>query len=303
MTTSFNVPGPAPEPAPVRPGRKLGPIAVTVSSSHRAWLDPTRERYLASGRTLSELSHRVPLAKSKLSELLRGVGHYPRWEVIHRLATELNIPGWPLYRLWRQAALDAGKSRDWVNRSTDGTIAVATAQSGPPLEHGALRSMVEADYRRYAEAFLQGDPCDSALEDVFAILWLSFDDALASPDIRRYAWNILRATVKAKADYRDQRPVLGDAAFDTVALRRQTSAAGQAAQLAESLELFTAISKLPDAQLDVMVLRRLCGLTPEKVSDILGLPLAAVRSDERHAERFLDDTIDLLPPQTGGPTP
>ncbi|MFD0381543.1 sigma-70 family RNA polymerase sigma factor [Streptomyces stramineus] len=163
--------------------------------------------------------------------------------------------------------------------------------------------MVEADYRRYAEAFLQGDPCDSALEDVFAILWLSFDDALASPDIRRYAWNILRATVKAKADYRDQRPVLGDAAFDTVALRRQTSAAGQAAQLAESLELFTAISKLPDAQLDVMVLRRLCGLTPEKVSDILGLPLAAVRSDERHAERFLDDTIDLLPPQTGGPTP
>ncbi|MGA4803457.1 sigma-70 family RNA polymerase sigma factor [Streptomyces lavendulocolor] len=302
MTTSFNVPEPASEPGPVRPGRKLGPIAATVSSSHRAWLDPTRDRYLASGRTLSDLSIQVLLAKSKLSELLRGVGHYPRWEVIHRLATELNIPGWPLYRLWKQAALDAGKSRDWVDRSTEGAIAVATASSRPPLEHGALRSMVEDDYRRYAEAFLLDEELDAAVEDTFAILWLSFDEALASPDIRRYAWNILRATVKAKADYRDQRPVLGDAAFDTVALRAQTSEDTWAAQLAESLELFTAISRLPDAQLDVMVLRRVCGYTREKVSDLLGIPLAAVRSDERHAERFLDDTIEL-PPQTGGPTP
>ncbi|MFE5868159.1 sigma-70 family RNA polymerase sigma factor [Streptomyces roseifaciens] len=302
MTTSFNVSGPDSEPAPVRPGRKLGPIAGTVSSSHRAWLDPARERYLASGHTLNDLSARVLLAKSKLSELLRGVGHYPRWEVIHRLATELDMPDWPLYRLWRQAALDAGKSRDWVDRSTDGTITVATARTGPPLEHSALCSMVEGDYRRYAEVFLQGELRDAAVEDAFAILWLSFDEALASPDIRRYAWNILRATVMAKARHRDKRPILGETAFDTVALRTQASKEGQAAQLAESLELFTAISKLPDAQLDVMVLRHLCGFTLKKVSGLLGIPLAAVRSDERHAERFLDDTIEL-PPQTGGPTP
>ncbi|MCQ8775052.1 sigma-70 family RNA polymerase sigma factor [Streptomyces telluris] len=302
MKTPCNVPGPDSEPAPARPGRKLGPVAGTVSSSHRAWLDPTRECYLTSGRTLSDLSLRVPLAKSKLSELLRGVGHYPRWEVIQRLAAELDMPGWPLYRLWRQAALDAGKSRDWVDRSTEGTITVATAHPGPPLEHGALRSMVEADYRRYAEVFLHGEHRDAVVEDVFAILWLSFDEALASPDIRRYAWNILRATVMAKAGHRDKRPILGEAAFDTVALRTQTSKENQAAQLAESLELFTAISKLPDAQLDVMVLRHLCGFSPKKVSDLLGIPLAAVRSDERHAERFLDDTIGL-PPQTGGRTP
>lgn len=301
MTTSINTPGPASEPGPVRPGRKLGPIASTVGSSHRAWLEPTREHYLASGRTLSDLSIRVPLAKSKLSELLRGVGHYPRWEVIHRLATELNIPGWPLYRLWKQAALDAGKSRDWVERSTEGTIALATARSGPPLEHDALRSMVEECYRLYAGAFLHGEALDAAVEDTFAILWLSFDDALASPDIRRYAWNILRATVQAKADHRDQRPLLGEAAFDTVALSAQTSLEGQAAQLAESLELFTAISRLPAAQLDVVVLRHLCGFSPEKLSDLLGIPIAAVRSDERHAERFLADTIEL-PHHTGGPT-
>ncbi|MFG2332737.1 sigma-70 family RNA polymerase sigma factor [Streptomyces sp. NPDC048604] len=303
MTTSFTTPGPAPEPVPLRPGRKLGPIAATVGSAHRAWLDPTREHYLTSGRTLNDLSLRIPLAKSKLSELLRGIGHYPRWEVIHRLAEELDIPGWPLHRLWKQAALDAGKTRDWIERSTENTAGtVTTAPSGPPLEHGALRSMVTAGYRRYAGAFLP-DPAtrDAAIEDTFAILWLSFGDALASPDTRRYAWDILRATVQAKADHRDHRPQLTGAAFDTVALREQPSPEGEMAQLAETLELFTAISRLPDGQLDVMVLRRLCGFTAEKVSDLLGIPLAAVRSNERHAERFLEDTIEL--PDTGGATP
>ncbi|GHH55807.1 hypothetical protein [Streptomyces candidus] len=188
---------PAPEAAPVRPGRKLGPIADTVGSPHRAWLEPTRTSYLTSGRTLSDLSAHVHLAKSKLSELLRGVGHYPRWEVIHRLSTELHLPTWPLYRLWKGAALDIGKSRDWVQSSTDGTT-LATTHFGPPMEHGALRTLLLKDYCRYALAFLPDDACEAAVEDAFAILWLSFTEALTSPDIRRYAWNVLRATVMAK---------------------------------------------------------------------------------------------------------
>lgn len=296
MTTPFESPAPAPGPTPVRPGRKLGPIADIVGSSHRAWLGPTRCSYITSGRTLSDLSDHVLLAKSKLSELLRGVGNYPRWEVIHRLSTELDIPNWPLYRLWRQAALDIGKTREWIERSSEGT---STARSGPPLEHDALRHMMEADYHCYAQVFLPAEACHSAVEDTFAILWLSWDDALASPDIRRYAWNILRATVMAKATYRDNLPELENAAFDTVALRGHRSAAGRMAQVTESLELFKAISRLPDAQLDVMVLRYLCGATAEKASYLLGVPLAAVRSDERHAYRFLDSAI-TLPPETEG---
>jgi hypothetical protein len=142
------------EPLPGRPGRKLGPIAATVGTLHRAWLEPTRERYLSSGQTLSDLSFHVLLAKSKLSELLRGIGHYPRWEVIHRLAAVLDIPSWPLYRLWRQAALDAGKSRDWVDRSTEGTTAVATARSGPPMEHGALHLTAEDGNLAYGRRLL-----------------------------------------------------------------------------------------------------------------------------------------------------
>ena len=66
-------------------------------------------------------------------------------------------------------------------------------------------------------------------------------------------------------------------------------------------ELFTAIARLPDTQFDVMVLRYMCGFTPEEASDLLGVPLATVRSTERHAHRFLADTIE--PPATEGLTP
>ncbi|GHH58367.1 sigma-70 family RNA polymerase sigma factor [Streptomyces candidus] len=291
---------PAPEAAPVRPGRKLGPIADTVGSPHRAWLEPTRSSYLTSGRTLSDLSAHVHLAKSKLSELLRGVGHYPRWEVIHRLSTELHLPTWPLYRLWKGAALDIGKSRDWVQSSTDGTT-LATTHSGPPMEHGALRTLLCKDYRRYALAFLPDDACEAAVEDAFAILWLSFTEALTSPDIRRYAWGVLRATVMAKTPHRDGRPELEAAAFDTVfAVSPRTSEDERLARLPLHTELFIAISKLPDAQLDITVLRHLCGFTPERASDLLGVPLATVLSGERHAKRALEDAA-ILPPATGGP--
>jgi DNA-directed RNA polymerase specialized sigma24 family protein len=70
-------------------------------------------------------------------------------------------------------------------------------------------------------------------------------------------------------------------------------------QIAESLQLFKAMSRLPDNQLDVMVLRRLCGISPENVSALLGVPLATVRSDERHAVHFLKSVI-CPPPETEG---
>lgn len=73
-------------------------------------------------------------------------------------------------------------------------------------------------------------------------------------------------------------------------------------QVTESLELFTAMSRLPASQLDVMVLRRLCGFLPETTSALLGASLATVRSDERHATRFLESVL-CPPPSIEGNTP
>ncbi|MFF8572745.1 sigma-70 family RNA polymerase sigma factor [Streptomyces sp. NPDC015237] len=285
-----------------RPGRKLGPIADNVSSTHRSWLMPMRDTYLASGLTLNALSDRIRFAKSKLSELLRGVGLYPRWEVVFLIAAELGMPNWPLYRLWRQAAFEAQRSGEWVERCTDRTTILTAADTAPPMDHRAFRELTEGDYLLYAQVFLDDEERDSAVSDTYDILWLSWNDALTSTDTRRYAWTALRDTVMARTLHREGRPELGPAAFDTLALRSLTDPADDVDQIPELVHLFTVISHLPGRQFDVMVLRRLCGFTPEAVSALVGASLATVRSDERHATRFVRDVLDT-PPSTEGAAP
>lgn len=298
MTTPLE-PVPPAEPVPLRPGRKLGPIADGVGSVHRAWLEPLRYTYLKSGLTLSDLSVRVLLAKSKISELLRGTGLYPRWEIILSLSLQLQMPSWPLYRLWRQAAFEAQKSSEWVERSTEKAL-VTTSQT-PPLDHRAFRETVEDDYRLYAQVFLDDDQRDTAVSNTFDILWLRWNEALSSPDIRRFAWYTLRTTVMARTPHIDGRPEFGAAAFDTVALRRLTTDTERLQQVEESLQLFKAMSRLPDQQLDIMVLRQLYGICPEHTSALMGVPLATIRSGERHATYFLESVI-CTSPETEGNT-
>ncbi|MEU9331281.1 sigma-70 family RNA polymerase sigma factor [Streptomyces canus] len=177
---------------------------------------------------------------------------------------------------------------------------MTTSHAVPPLDHRAFRELVESFYGLYAQVFLEDDQRDTAVSDTFDILWLRWNDALASPDTRKFAWNVLRTTVMARTPHVDGRPELGWAAFDTVALQSVIAAPDRVEQIAETLDLFKAMSSLPDHQLDVMVLRRLCGITPEDVSGLLGVPLATVRSDERHAVHFLESVI--CPPETEGNT-
>nr|WP_236260669.1 sigma-70 region 4 domain-containing protein [Streptomyces tendae] len=101
--------------------------------------------------------------------------------------------------------------------------------------------------------------------------------------------------------HRDGRPELGGAAFDTVILQDLTDPAAYANEFTETLEVFTAISRLPDRQLEVIVLHRLCGCTHGAASGLLGTSLAAIRSDGRHATRFLGSVIP--PPSTEGTAP
>ncbi|MFJ4903720.1 sigma-70 family RNA polymerase sigma factor [Streptomyces sp. NPDC088727] len=272
-----------------RPGRKLGPISQNVGPTHHAWLTPVRTAYLCSGLTLRELSVRVNLATSKLSELLRGTGLYPRWEIVLSLATELKIPDWPLHRLWRQAAFEAHKSREWTARS--GEQALTISHTAPPLDLKAFRELMENHYVRYAQCFLNDDQRDTAVQDTFDILWLRWNEALASSDARHFAWWVFRTTVMARTPHPDGHPELAEAAFDTVALQALTSQTERMQQITESIMLFKAISRLPAHQLDVMVLRRLCGITPRASSALMGVPLATVRSDERHAARVLESLL------------
>jgi hypothetical protein len=131
----------------------------------------------------------------------------------------------------------------------------ATTPAAPPLDHRAFRELVEYDYIHYTQVFLlDADQRDTVVSD---ILWLCRNEALAGADTRRFDWQVLRATVMSRAPHLDGRPELGQAAFDAEVLNPLNTDAERLEQVAETLELFTAISRLPDQQLDVMVLRRL----------------------------------------------
>ncbi|MGW2183929.1 sigma-70 family RNA polymerase sigma factor [Streptomyces sp. NPDC001732] len=123
------------------------------------------------------------------------------------------------------------------------------------------------------------------------MLELRWHEALSSTDVVRFAWSVLRSSVMVRAPHVDGRPDLGTAVFDTVALDRAVSDEEKFAQLEESSALFKVLSRLPDQQLDVMVLRHLRGMPPSMVADVLGVPIASVRSDERHAMHVVETVL------------
>lgn len=273
-----------------RRGRPLNPISPEVRTAHRAWLEPAREAYVASGLTMEQLGSQIPLARSKVSELLSGK-MFPRWELLHAVAVLLNLPLTPLQQLWRQAALEASKSGAWTDASVAGTTITYAV---PPLDHRAFKDLTQDGYRLYAGAFLLGETCEAALTNTFDRLWLSWRQALASANTRRYAWQILRSTVMSRAAHIHGRPLLEDAAFNTVVLQSMKDLEARMEQLTETMALFEAVSRLPDNQLDVMVLRSLRGMSSVEVADLTGVLPATVMSDERHAARSL--RLALCPP-------
>lgn len=283
-----------------KPGRKLGPIAESVGSTHRAWLEPLRSSFLASGMTISDMSAQTGWAKSKISELLRGTGLYPRWEITHSLLSLLGVPTWPMRRLWTSAAREARKKPEWIERCVEKQVLSA---EDPPLDHGAFTELQADAYLAYATVFLSPrEQAVRAVRDTFDILWLGWNDALASSDVVKYAWPVLRRTVMTRARHVDGRPELSDAAFDTIALRAATTSDEKFAQIEESVALFATMSWLPDHQLDVMVLRHLRGMEPSEVADVLGVPIASVRSDERHAKHTLETALCTEQDSEGNPT-
>jgi RNA polymerase sigma factor (sigma-70 family) len=307
-----------PEGAPPgKPGRKLGPILPGVGAAHRKWLEPLRDRFLDSGMTVGEVADQTGWAKSKVSELLRGAGLYPRWEITHGLLTAFGLPIAPMQRLWAEAAREASKNPRWI----DGCIgergtrlrAARPADRGPgetgrlrvrqpsPLTLHAFAELRCPDYLGYARVFLtRTEDAVEAVQEALDLLCDAWDRAVSSPNLNAYAWTVLRRAVMRRVPRRGGRPDLSAAAFETEALGRAVGSEARFAQLEESLRLFEAMGGLPGEQLDVMVLRHLRALPEERVASVLGVPVAAVRSALRHARRYVMDVLDPQQPATEG---
>ena len=275
---------------PSKPGRKLGPISDGVGAAHRAWLEPLRDGYLASGLTMNELSVRAGYAPSKISELLRGTGLYPRWEITCVLLHVLGLPTEPMRWLWKEAAVtEAEKKPEWIEGCMR-DVAVSTGPVKPPVDHYAFAVLHSETYRTYARTFLPEPRASRVVHEAFVVLWLYWKEALESSRVEKYAWLLLRRCVLARAPRVEGHPVLV-AAFDTVALHTVPEDR-KLDQLQESMALFHAIGQLPDLQLDVTVLMHLHGLPEKDVADVMGLSPALIRSTDRYAQHHLAAALD-----------
>ncbi|WP_338703875.1 sigma-70 family RNA polymerase sigma factor [Streptomyces sp. Q6] len=248
-----------------------------------------RDAFEASGKTLLDLERDTNWSRSKISELLRAAGRYPRWEPIHTLLSAL---GWPnsailnLRNLWIRAAQEARKRPGWIS----GCVQAGVDGSPPPVDFSAFRARREGHFHAYAATFLRR-PAQArrAVEDDFNLLRIVWDDALASANASHFAWQMLRDTVLERAPRRDGHPALDETAYASQALRRQSTHTDRVRQLRETLRLYDGIRRLPPKQLDVMVLQFILGLPEETVQDLMGLSLPDVRSCVMHARRTLAD--------------
>lgn len=278
-------------PAQARPGRKLGPIVASAGQTHRDWLQPLRDAYQASGITLEQLERSMGWSRSKLSELLRAAGLYPRWEWVRSLMHALGVPDSSvaaLRGLWVLAALEVNKRTVWINRC----VAHDFPDSERPVHLSAFYELYGTTYCHYANTFLRS-PAESqrAVNDVFFLLQVVWNDALSSANPRRFAWRVLRETVLERTPHPDGYPTLVESSFDSVALAQASGSADELRQVEESMALFEAVRRLPPGQLDVVVLIHLRGMKDTDVADVLGLPIGLVRSTERHARRSLNDCL------------
>ncbi|MGN5380202.1 hypothetical protein ACQ4WX_32540 [Streptomyces lasalocidi] len=187
--------------------------------------------------------------------------------------------------LWTAAAREARKERWWIEQCIG---QVACEAEPPPLAHQAFIEAMRAPYTAYARAFLLAeDRVRWAVGETFDLLWLSWDTVASSENVRRGAWLLLRSRVLARATHRDGRPDLRAAVFSTEEV--SDSVPGHLVLMTDLVDLFDAIARLPQDQMDVVVLGHLCGLDlAETIPYVTGLSPAITHAVDHHARAALE---------------
>jgi DNA-directed RNA polymerase specialized sigma24 family protein len=251
--------------------------------------------------TLNELAGRTGYSKSRLSELMRGSGSHPRWGVTAGVGRALGMPMPPMLRLWMNGAREAGKAQSWIDACAQETAVDETSQ---PLALRALTSAMAECYTAFASAFLPAShQAEKVVAEAFDILWIHWETALASPNVHRHAWHVLRARVLSQAPRdRDGRVDMSATAFSTAAAHRSKDLDELWIHVQETGSLLKAISQLPDDLMDYTVLRYLCGIPQGEIPGILGVASAQGWNLDREARRMLEADLFAADHAQEGPT-
>jgi DNA-directed RNA polymerase specialized sigma24 family protein len=148
-------------------------------------------------------------------------------------------------------------------------------------------------YTAYARAFLQSDQrAQQVVAETFDILWLTWDEATASPDTPRHAWLLLRSRVLARTPQRPGgRPDLRAAALSAACQAGIRDLTERLTRIGVLARFFDTIASLSPDQMDVTVLRYLCGTRPDAVPGIVGLSEAVTHTLDHHARGALNKLL------------
>ena len=170
------------------------------------------------------------------------------------------------------------------------TPRLAIPMTDLPLDLAAFHRIHRAAYVRWAERHLQNRAdAEEAVDQAFEILARTWQEVLQKENPAAYAWTVMRNRTTDYARARGRRACLIDtAAFETATLQDTTD---PIEVLQENLQLFHAITRLPERQHDVFVLLHCEGYTTAEVAAHLGITEAGVRSHNRNARRRLRDVL------------
>ncbi|MCF3962406.1 XRE family transcriptional regulator [Streptomyces fuscigenes] len=277
------------EPPSRRRGRKPAPIDASVGAAHRALLEHVRDCFTESRLRQEELVRRSGYSKARISEFLRGKGYYPSWMMTYSVvaALRMDIPLPPVCRLWTAGAREAGKKNAWIHECIQ---EVHLPHPGtPPVAYTAFTETMREPYTAFVDAVVQHDArARWIIRETFDILWLRWHEAAASEHLPRYAWCLLRARLMERARFRDGHVDLRAAAFTTVAQSRIEDLAERFAHISTHAAFFDTVARLPERQFDVVVLRYLCGVAPDDIPGVVGLPETLVHTLDHHARGALE---------------
>ncbi|MCX4920244.1 XRE family transcriptional regulator [Streptomyces sp. NPDC060011] len=270
-----------------RRGRKAEPVSQEAGPCHQAWLVQVRGGISSKGYTLDQLASLTGYSKTRISTLLRGVEYYPSWEITYSVVHVLGLPVWPLRRLWTAGAREAEKNQNWIAERIQAVRPLAPEE--PPVAHQAFTETMREPYTAYARALLQSQRAERIVAETFDLLWLGWEHAVASPDVRRYAWCLLRSRVLLRAHRHDDgRPDLRLAAFSTAAQSRIKDPVARFIEISELADFFDTVGALPQDQLDIVVLRYMCGIKVRDLPTVVGLSPARVHTLDHHARGALE---------------
>ncbi|MFF3753113.1 RNA polymerase sigma factor [Streptomyces sp. NPDC002018] len=156
---------------------------------------------------------------------------------------------------------------------------------------------------RYAHTQVgSGAAAEQVVDAACARLLEDWQHVLSRESVPQYAWAVLKEEVaRWLGEHSCPEPVLaGTAAFHSAIGKLLLSGTrDQFEVLEEEIGLYAAISRLPERQYDVVVLRHVLRVPDEEVAEYMGIDVATVRSQARHARRRLAKALDLWEIETG----